>query len=461
MAGQRAVRRDVQLHETRASGVLGKNLPASIEAERSVLSAILLNEEHLVGVAELLTPSDFYVRVHQLIYQALVELFQEHKKVDVVVLSDFLERKKQLEEVGGISYLMELQEDIPSVGLIAQHAKIIKDKAHLRGLIRAATDIITACYDQQDQEVDAIIDLAEKKVFGVSNKVSTQTFVPLSDVLKKTFKRLSDVSALREGVTGVPTGFSRFDEMTSGMQRGDLLILAARPSMGKTALALNIATNAWRHGYAVGVFSLEMSAEQLVLRMLSSESGIPHQNIRNATIAADDWIELTNTAARLAEAHLYIDDSPTLSIMELRAKARRLKLTSNIQLLIIDYLQLLSADQRYENRTQEISTISRALKSLAKELDIPILALSQLSRSLESRTDKRPLLSDLRESGAIEQDGDVIFFVYRDEVYNPDTEHRGITELIIGKQRNGPIGTTYVRFAGDVTRFEDITEPIE
>ena len=266
---------------------------------------------------------------------------------------------------------------------------------------------------------------------------------------------MANIKTSQEGVTGIPTGFSHFDTMTSGMQRGDLLILAARPSMGKTALALNIALNACRNNYSIGLFSLEMSAEQLVLRMLSSESRIPHQRIRNAMISSDEWMELTNTAAKLAEAKMFIDDTATLNILELKAKARKLKAAEDIKFLIIDYLQLLSSHKRHENRTQEISAISRALKALAKELNIPILALSQLSRSLESRMDKRPLLSDLRESGAIEQDGDVIFFIYRDAVYNPDTEQPDLTEIIIGKQRNGPVGTTYVKFLNEITCFED------
>lgn len=437
--------------------LLGRALPGNIDAERAVLSALLLNDENLALVADTLTSQDFYHKPHQQIYQAIIELSQSSKKVDIVMLQDLLSTRKILDEIGGVVYLMELQEDIPAVGLIVHHAKIVKDKAMLRGLISSAAEIITACYDQQSNEVDAIIDTAEKKIFQISNKVSSgNAFVPINEVLKLTFKRLADVSTQQAGVTGVPTGFSQFDEMTSGMQRGDLLILAARPSMGKTALALNIALNAWHANTAIGIFSLEMSAEQLVLRMLSTESSIPHHRIRNATITSDEWMELTNTAARLAEAQIFIDDTASISILELRAKARRLKAKSNIGLLVIDYLQLISTDGRYENRTQEISVISRSLKALAKELNVPILALSQLSRSLENRMDKRPLLSDLRESGAIEQDGDVIFFIYRDVVYNPDTEQPDLSELIVGKQRNGPIGTVNVRFVGELTKFEDL-----
>ncbi len=435
---------------------LSRNLPANTDAERAVLAAILLNDENLTLVSDVLKPSDFFIRQHQLIYQVILELAQANQKVDLVVLQDALAKAQILEEVGGLMYLMELQEDIPSLGLILQHARIVKDKAVLRDLIQSASDIITTCYDQKSDEIDGVLDAAEKKIFQISSKMTPPTFVQLDILLKKTFQHLAQIKTNQEGVTGVPSGFYHFDKMTSGMQRGDLLILAARPSMGKTALALNIALNAWHSGATVGLFSLEMSSEQLVLRMLSAEAQISHQKIRNAMVSSDEWMELTNTAARLAEAKIFIDDSPTLTILELRAKARKLKAQANVQLIIVDYLQLISSHKTHENRTQEISAISRGLKSLAKELDIPVLALSQLSRSLENRMDKRPLLSDLRESGAIEQDGDVIFFIYRDVVYNPETEYPDNAEVIIGKQRNGPVGSFQVRFKGEITRFYDL-----
>jgi replicative DNA helicase len=436
--------------------LLGKSLPTSIEAEKAVLSAILLDDQNLTLVTDVIKPSDFYNKRHQLIFQAVLDLAQANKKIDLLVLQDHLQSSKHLDEVGGIEYLMELQADIPSLGLIAQHAHIVKDKALLRELIHSAADIITSCYDRTVDQIDSVLDSAEQKIFQISHKLATPSFVRIDELLKKTFQQLAQVKSSHEGVTGVPSGFSEFDRMTSGMQRGDLLILAARPSMGKTALALNIAMSAWHAGHPVAIFSLEMSAEQLVLRLLSSESQIPHQKIRNAMVSPEEWMALTNTAARLAEAKIFIDDTPSINIMELRAKARKLKAQENIQLIVVDYLQLINSHQRHENRTQEISTISRALKALSKELDLPVLALSQLSRSLETRMDKRPMLSDLRESGAIEQDGDVIFFIYRDVVYNPETENPDIAEVIIGKQRNGPVGSFYTRFVGEVTRFEDV-----
>lgn len=439
-----------------SESLIGKNLPASIEAEKSVLAAILLNDENITLVADIIKPLDFYHKSHQVIFESIMELAQANQRVDLVVLRDLLEKNKTLHAAGGITYLMELQEDIPSVGLITQHAKIVKDKAVLRDLIRSAADIITTCYDQKIEGIDAVLDQAEKKVYQISHALTPPTFVRLDSLLKKTFQQLAEMKGNREGITGVPSGFTEFDNMTSGMQNGDLLILAARPSMGKTALALNIAVNAWHAGAGVGIFSLEMSSEQLVLRLLSSESMIPHQKIRNASVTSDEWTVLTNYAAHLAESKIFIDDTAGLNIMELRAKARKLKAKENIQLLVIDYLQLISAHTKFENRTQEISVISRSLKALAKELNIPILALSQLSRSLEGRMDKRPMLSDLRESGAIEQDGDVIFFVYRDVVYNPDTESPDISEIIIGKQRNGPVGSFSVRFLGEITKFVNL-----
>jgi replicative DNA helicase len=448
----------IQQKRNAPSPLMSRALPASEQAERAVLSAILLNAESISLVSDTLLPQDFHNQANQALYQTLQELYQNGKQLDIVTLQDALASKDRLDKVGGISYLLELQEDIPAMGLVEQHARIVKEKAMLRQLISESVNIIKSCYDPGDDELDDILDKAEKGVYNVAHKLAKPTFVQLNVLMKNTFHQLANTKVSASGVTGLPTGFSKFDAMTSGFQKSDLIILAGRPSMGKTALMLNMGLNAAHEGAKIAIFSLEMSAEQLALRMLSSESHISHQKIRNAAISSDEWQTLTNTAASLADMKIYVDDTPSLSIRDLRSKARKLKATDGLDFIIIDYLQLLSGGSRFENRTQEISAISRSLKALAKELDVPVLAGSQLSRSLESRMDKRPMLSDLRESGAIEQDGDLIFFIYRDVVYNPDVEHPDLSEIIIGKQRNGPIGTCYASFAGDVARFEDLPE---
>jgi replicative DNA helicase len=439
-------------------GILGKTLPAHVDAERAVLGALLLNDEYIGTVSEIIIAEDFYNTAHKLIFQAIVDLSQKHKRIDIVTLQNELSKRDQLESVGGIIYLVTLQEDIPSVGLIEQHAHIIKEKSVLRQLISSAATIITNCYTQDDSNIDAVLDDAEKTIFNISNKRSSNSFIQLDIWLKKTFQHLSDIKSHTKGITGIPSGFQQLDQMTSGFQNGDFIVLAARPSMGKTALAMCVALEAARSGFATGIFSLEMSAEQLTLRLLSAESGIGHHNIRNATISSDEWVDLTNVAAQLAEMKVFIDDTAMLNIMDLRAKARKLKMEHGLQFLVIDYLQLLHSTKKHENRHQEISDISRSLKALAKELNIPIIALSQLSRAVDSRMDKRPMLSDLRESGAIEQDADLIMFIYRDIVYNPETENPAAAELIIGKQRNGPTGTVYMNFIRELTKFEDSTD---
>jgi len=436
-------------------GILGKTLPANVDAERAVLGALLLNDEYIGTIAEIITPDDFYSIAHKYIFQVIVDLSQKHKRIDIVTLQNELVKKNQLDAIGGVIYLVTLQEDIPSVGLIEQHAQIIKEKSVLRQLISSAAGIITNCYTQDDANIDAVLDDAEKTIFNISNKRSANNFIQLDIWLKKTFQHLSDIKSHTKGITGVPSGYQQLDQMTSGFQNGDFIVLAARPSMGKTALALCIALEAARSGISTGLFSLEMSAEQLTLRLLAAESGIGHHNIRNATISSDEWVDLTNVAAQLAELKIFIDDTAMLNIMDLRAKARKLKMEHGLQFLVIDYLQLLHSNKKHENRHQEVSDISRSLKALAKELNIPIIALSQLSRAVDSRMDKRPMLSDLRESGAIEQDADLIMFLYRDIVYNPETENPGLSELIIGKQRNGPTGTIYLNFIRELTKFED------
>lgn len=436
-------------------GLLGKTLPAHVDAEKAVLGALLLNDEYINNVAEIIVSDDFYSPVHKIIYEVILNIHQKHKRIDIVTLQDELTKRNQLEFVGGIIYLLTLQEYIPSAGLIVQHATIIKEKSVLRQLINSAATIISNCYTQDENSIDAVLDDAEKIIFNIANKRSTASFIQLDIWLKKTFQHLSDIKSHTKGITGIPSGFRQLDQMTSGFQNSDFIVLAARPSMGKTALSLCIALAAARSGFSTGIFSLEMSAEQLTLRLLSAESGIGHHNIRNATISSDEWIDLTNVAAQLAEMKVFIDDTAMLNIMDLRAKARKLKAERNLQILIIDYLQLLHSNKKHENRHQEVSDISRSLKALAKELNIPIIALSQLSRAVDSRMDKRPILSDLRESGAIEQDADLIMFLYRDVVYNQETENPALAELIIGKQRNGPTGTVYMNYIREITKFED------
>lgn len=451
-------RRQISAKNAAPDPLFHKNLPANLEAERAVLTALLLNDEYVGTAAEILTAKDFYQPAHQIIFQAIIDLVGARQRVDLITLQDALAQKGNLEAAGGIVYLVTLQEDVPALGLVEQHAQIIRAKSILRELISSASHIISHCYNQDDEGIEAVLDEAEKTIFQISNKRSSQTFVQLNIWLKKTFQHLSQIKSNSKGITGIASSYKKLDQMTSGFQKSDFIVLAARPSMGKTALALSLASHAAMQGVSVGFFSLEMAAEQLTLRLLSAESAIAHHNIRNATITSEEWLELTKAASRLAEVPLFIDDTAMLDILELRTKARKLKAEHNVQFLLIDYLQLLHTTKRHENRHQEVSDISRSLKALAKELDIPIIALSQLSRAVDSRMDKRPILSDLRESGAIEQDADLIMFLYRDGVYNPETENPALAELIIGKQRNGPTGTVYLHFARDLTKFEDIDD---
>lgn len=436
--------------------VVGKSLPAHVEAERAVLGSLLLNDENISVVLELLAAQDFYLPAHQTIFQAIMQIVQQQRRVDLVTLQDELQKAGQLDAIGGIVYLISLQEDIPAVGLIEQHCKIVKEKAVLRELINSASNIIANCYGQDEKRIEAVLDEAEKTIFQIAEKRSKQSFVQLTIWLKKTFQQLSDIKDQGAGITGTVTGFKKLDEMTSGFQNNDFIVLAARPSMGKTALSMRFVQAAAAAGKSVGFFSLEMSAEQLVLRLLSAESEIGHHFIRNASITSDQWIELTHAAARLAELKIFIDDTPSQSIMDIRTKARKLKRDHNLDILVIDYLQLIHSSKQHENRHQEVSEISRSLKALAKELAIPIVSLSQLSRAVEGRVDKRPMLSDLRESGAIEQDADLIMFLYRDIVYNPDTEDPNLAELIIGKQRNGATGTVNLHYRRELTSFVDM-----
>lgn len=446
----------LQMRFATAEKVLGKSLPFSLEAERAVLGSLLLHDEQAQETVRTLGKVDFYASAHRTIYDVIFNLLEKQQRIDLITVKDELEKLNELDAVGGVGYLISLQEDISAVGLIEQHARIIKEKAVLRELIGSATKIITNCYAQDDKAIETVLDEAEKTIFDISNKRTANNFVQLNIWLRKTFDQLIELKGDRQGVTGVPSGYEKLDEMTSGFQSGDFVVLAARPSMGKTALALSMLRQSAAAGRVVGFFSLEMSAEQLTLRLLSSEARVPHHHIRNATVSSDEWEAVTEAAAQLAQAKIFIDDTAMQSVLDIRTKARKLKVEQGVQLIIVDYLQLLHANGRHENRHQEVSVISRSLKALAKELGIPIIALSQLSRAVDSRVDKRPMLSDLRESGAIEQDADLIMFLYRDVVYNPETEDPSLSELIVGKQRNGPTGTVFLQYLREYTTFVDL-----
>jgi replicative DNA helicase len=432
--------------------------PQNIDAEMSILGGILLENEAINRVLDILVPEDLYRESHRKIMRAMIELNDHREPCDLITLTTILKKKGELEEVGGGAYLATLVDFVPTAANIAYYGRIVKEKAIARNLIRAATEIVTDGYDEQS-EIEELLDKAQKTIFEISeNRVKTP-YYQLNAILKDTIKYIGDLYEKKEHTTGVPTGFLDLDHKTAGFQRSDLIIIAGRPSMGKTAFALNIAQYASIYAEPrcpVAVFSLEMSKEQLVTRLLCSESRVDASRLRTGHLLDGDWDKIMRGAEKLFDAQLFIDDTPAISVLELRAKARRLKAEHDIGMIVVDYLQLMRGSGSPESRQQEISEISRSLKALAKELSVPVVALSQLNRGLESRTDKRPMMSDLRESGAIEQDADVIMFVYRDEVYNKDNpEVRGKAEIIIGKQRNGPIGTVNLTFLGEFTRFEN------
>ena len=430
--------------------------PQSIEAEQSVLGAILLENEALIKAIELLQVDDFYRESHRQIYSAMIGLYEKNTPVDQITLTEHLKQKNKLAEVGGLSYVAELADTIPTAANIEYYAKIVRQKAILRNLIATATGIVAKA-TSGEENIEDILDFSEKTIFQISEQQIKPSYYPLKSILQSTFKSIERLYEKKQLITGVPTGFADLDEKTSGFQPSDLIIIAGRPSMGKTAFCLNIAQHAATvEKVPTVVFSLEMSKEQLALRMLCSEARIDNHKLRSGHIAENEWGKLTMAAGRLSEASLFIDDTPGMSVFEMRAKARRLKAEHGLGMIIIDYMQLMSGSKtRSDSREQEISEISRSLKALAKELNVPVLALSQLNRRLEDRTDKKPQMSDLRESGAIEQDADVILFIYREEVYHRDSEEaKGKAEVIIGKQRNGPIGDIPLTFINEYTRFE-------
>ncbi len=432
--------------------------PHSIEAEESILSAILIDNTALLDVLEILSPKDFYRLAHEKIFSAVVDLFNKDEPVDLVTLSNRLREKGQLEEVGGAVFLARLVDTVPLAVNAAHYAKIIHDKAILRRLIEKTNAISKRCLEDLGS-VEEILDFAERAVFEVSEKRHRQSFYPISALIDKSIDALEERQGNKALITGVPTGFTLFDNLTSGLQKSDLIIVAGRPSMGKTALALNIARNAAVEAkVASAIFSLEMSKEQLAMRMLCAEARIDSSRLRSGFFSKEDWVNLTNAAGVLSEAPVYIDDTPNISVLEIRAKARRLKMEVNLGLIVIDYLQLMRSHYMAERRDLEISEISRSFKALAKELELPVLAISQLNRKLEERVDKRPQLADLRESGALEQDADVVAFIYRDEVYNKDENNpnKGKAELLLSKQRNGPTGVVPLTFLTAYTRFENL-----
>ncbi len=436
---------------------LQKLPPQSIEAEESILSAILLDNNILLDVLELLTPEDFYRTAHQTIFAAINALFHKAEPVDLVTLTNVLREKNKLEEIGGAAYLARLVDTVPSAINVQHYARIIRDKSSLRRLIAKSNEITQRCYEDSG-DLDQVLDFAESAVFEISENKHQAAFHPLNKIIESNIDALEERQGNRALVTGVTTGFTRLDHLTAGLQGSDLIILAARPSMGKTALALNIARNAAVEGNVpVAIFSLEMSKEQLSMRMLCSEARVDSSRVRGGFLNPEDWNRITDAAGVLSEAPLFIDDSPDISATSIRTKSRRLKMDRGLGLVVIDYMQLMKGRLTAERRDLEISEISRSLKLLAKELNLPVVALSQLNRKLEERSDKRPQLSDLRESGALEQDADVVAFIYRDEVYNKDesNSNRGMAEIIIAKQRNGPTGTVPLTFLNAYTRFEN------
>jgi len=448
---------------------LQKLPPQNIDAEQMVLGAILIENDAINNVSTTLTPEDFYKEIHRRIFTAMIEMFERREAIDLVTLTDVLRGRVGLEAVGGASYLATLVSLVPTAANIKYHAKIVREKAILRRLIHASTDIITQCYDDS-RTVDSIEELlnnAERSIFDIAQKKISEAFSPLKAIVGSSFAIVEKLYDQKEQITGVATGFVDLDNMTSGFQPSDLIIIAGRPSMGKTAFCLNIAAYAAiEKQKTIAIFSLEMAKEQLVIRLLGSEARVNAHHLRTGQLAERDWPPLSSAAGRLSEAKIFIDDSAGLSVLEMQAKSRRLKAEHGLDLIIVDYMQLMRGRGNEQSREQEISNISRSLKMLAKDLKVPVVALSQLNRAVETRPgkEKRPMLADLRESGAIEQDADVILFIYRDEVYNPCEcprdgeclcERRGKAEVIVGKQRNGPIGKVDMTYINRFTRFEN------
>lgn len=443
---------------TSTDPLLSRTPPHDIAAEEALLSAILIDNDTLMDVLDILKPEDFYHNAHKKIFGAVVDLFSKNQPADLVTVATRLKEKEELEEIGGAAFLATIADTAPMAMNAVHYAHIIHGKASLRSLINSASAIIDHCL-QDHGNVEEIVDFAENQIFKISETKSRSAFSSLGELINLNIDALEERQGKNGGLSGLSTGYTRLDALTSGLQRSDLIILAARPSMGKTAFALNMARNvALEERVPVAVFSLEMSKEQLSMRLLTSEARINSNKLKTGFISPEDWQSATDAAGILNEVPIFIDDTPNITPMEIRAKCRRLKLENNLGLVIIDYLQLMKAPFHSDRRDLEIAEISRSLKALARELDIPVIALSQLNRMLEQRAEKRPLLSDLRESGALEQDADIVAFIYRDDVYNkdPNNPNRGKAEIIIAKNRNGSIGTAFMAFLGEYTRFEEL-----
>ncbi|HBT19858.1 MAG TPA: replicative DNA helicase [Peptococcaceae bacterium] len=432
-------------------------MPQNIEAEQAVLGSMLLDSESVFVVMEILKPEDFYEKAHQIIYEAVLSLTEQNEAVDLVTVTEELRRKGLLESVGGASYLTSLANIVPSAANAEYYAKIVLEKSTLRSLIKAANHIANRCYEEA-YDIEDLLDDAEQRIFEIAQRRNREGFSTIKEVIKETYEIIERLSQHKEEVTGIPT-FKDLDKLLCGLQQSDLIICAARPGMGKTSFCLNIAHNAAvNHNYSVAIFSLEMSKEQVVQRLLASEAMIDQQKLRTGRLNEDEWKRLIRAMGPLSEAPIYIDDTPMVTALEIKAKARRLKADKGLDLVIVDYLQLMQGHRRADSRQQEIAQISRALKGLARELKIPVMALSQLNRGVEQRQDKRPIMADLLESGAIEADADVVLFLYRDEYYNKNTDKKGIAEVIVGKHRNGPVGVVELAFLPQYTKFVNLAK---
>lgn len=435
----------------------GRVAPHNIEAEQAVLGAMMLSKEAITAAQEILHGDDFYRAAHRILFEVMTDLHNQNEAVDLVTVAEGLRKSDQLDKVGGIPFITQIVNTVPNGANVVFHAKIVKEKADLRRLITAADAIANSAYEDADS-VENIMDNAEKQILSISSAQTKGGFEPIMEVVSRTVERLMDLYDNAGTITGLDTGFKDLNELTAGLQPSDLILVAARPSMGKTAFTLNIASHVGLAGHSVAFFSLEMSKEQLMQRMICAEGELDASKVRTGTIEEAEWNRLFKTADKLGRAKIYIDDTAGITVMELRSKARRLMVEHGLDLIIIDYLQLMQGrpSKNGDNRQQEISEISRSLKALARELNVPVIALSQLSRSVESRQIKRPMLSDLRESGSLEQDADIVMFLYREDYYDKDTENKNITEVIVAKHRNGPVDTVSLFFQKEFTRFRDL-----